>query len=750
MAPSLRRLMAGAGALSAGSLLFEVALTRILSLLFFSSYAFVVLSVAVLGIGLGAGLASWRPAWRSPQCLAGWAALAALAAILVTALTVALASTPLRSLTLAAAALPFGFVGLALSTLFAWRSAASYRLYWADLLGAGLGALAALPLLNALGGVGGALAAALLLAGAALALEHRAAPLWAPPVLAAALLAGHVTAGWLEPDLARLETPKPIVSQLRAGGVIQASRWDALGRSDLVYRPDTGAYYLYLDGAAGSLVPGAADAERWRRDIGLLPFAAYAPKSAFLLGPGGGLDLALARSSGVGRIVAAELNGGGVALVRGLAGYTGGLYGTGDGEARGIELRIDEGRSTLARLGERFDLILLSQVITQTAELRGYALSEASVYTVEAFQSYLAHLSEDGTLALKLYDELTLSRALFTAVRALAETGLSEAEAAAHLMAFLDPRAEPPVPLLLVRKRAPTREEAVAVARAAEGLGLALLYLPGLLANPPLDGLLSGQTSLEALVARSSQDGLDLRPARDARPFFFQFERGVPASLRPLLYGLLALLALGAPALWRRQRRLEPGAWRAAPLLFAALGAGFMLLELALIQRSQLLLGRPTLALALVLGGLLVGAGLGSLLGAHLFAERPRTALGSSSLAVLLLGAAWLALFPRLAESVQAGPLALRAAATLLGLAPLALALGLPFPSGLRLAGRGGAAEVALAWSVNGVFSVVGGVAAATVALVWGYPAVFGLGLACYALAAILSLGARATAASAS
>src|SRR5690625_8025014 len=92
-----------------------------------------------------------------------------------------------------------------------------------------------------------------------------------------------------------------------------------------------------------------------------MAFEAVQPDSAFLLGVGGGLDAALARLAGTGRIVAAELNGEGISLVRELS----------DSALSDTEIFIDEGRSVLRQLAEPFDLIFLSHVITQASDLRG-------------------------------------------------------------------------------------------------------------------------------------------------------------------------------------------------------------------------------------------------------------------------------------------------------------------------------------------------------------------------------------------
>src|SRR5690606_32943928 len=130
-----------------------------------------------------------------------------------------------------------------------------------------------------------------------------------------------------------------------------------------------------------------------------------------------------------------------------------------------VRILIDEGRSALRRDDNRYELIFLSQVLTLSAERDGLALVENAVYTVEAFQDYFAHLAEDGQIALKLYDESTLTRALSVALAALREQGLSDAEAITHTAAFLDPSDN--IPLLLVRRQPFAHSDALALGAVA-------------------------------------------------------------------------------------------------------------------------------------------------------------------------------------------------------------------------------------------------------------------------------------------
>lgn len=720
--------------LSAAGLLLEIALTRVLSVLYYSPFVYVLLAVAVLGSGLGAAAAVLLPSTRTRAGATLAGAGAALVTPLVALALLGLATLPLQALALPLCALPFAFLGHALATLFALRSRAAPRLYLADLGGAGVGALASVAVLDALGGVGAVMLAAALAGLAAILLAPRAlrAAALVAAAAAAAVLVVHAVSGSPAPPLAGLANAKPLTRALRAGAVPVGHASDALGRSDLVRRPD-GSVYLYLDGGAGSLVPDTARPGTYLHDIGAYAYAIAEPKSVFVIGPGGGLDVALAEAFQVPSITAVELNGAGVALADGASAR--GLV-AGAPAYAGADLHIDEGRSFLRRQRRRFDLILLSQVVTDAAELHAYALVENGVYTVEAFRDDLAHLAPGGAVALKLYDEATLTRALTTAIAALAGGGMSQADALHHVLAVLDTRGARPIPLLMVFDHALSRADATRYGRLAVAAGLQPLYLPGVVENPPLDAFSAGRIHLADLEAGSG--GIDIAPTYDTRPFFFDFEPGLPGPLRDLLLALAALTVIGAALLLLGLRRAGAPA-RAAPWLFACLGAGFMLVEVGALQRLRLYLGTPTLTLAVGLAALLVGAGLGAGAASRAAADA-RTALRTAAFAALAVAAAslvWTLAYPLWAQPSLAWPTTARAVLAAVTLLVPAFPMGMPFPLALRAVGERAQAEVALGWAVNGVASVLGSSAATALALTWGFPVVHLAAAGLYLLAAV-------------
>jgi len=738
---------AAAFLLAFSGLLAELAWTRIAGLLFFGESAFLVVSWAVAGLSLGAALGAVRPAWlRLPASsvasgVAGAASAAGLAVVLLAA--------GRGGVGLALAAIVPGFTafGLALAGVFAGDARHAPRIYAADLAGAALGAVATLPALSVLG----APDALLLAAAGAAAAGVVAAPTagrrayLGTVALALALL---VAAPGPDADPARWATPKSIVAELDRGGQRLASRWGSVGRSDLVRRAD-GAEVLYLDGGAGSLVPTPASARLWRGDLGRFAFEVLRPERVFVVGGGAGLEVAHALETGAHEVVVAEVNRAGadlarerLAAARGDAASGGGAADPADpfGDPR-VRWVGDEARAVLRASDGAYDLITLSQAVTRTAEARGLALTENGIYTVEATRDWLAALAPGGAVAYELYDELTLTRALTTVGTALVEMGAAPDDAAAldRLVMLLDPATAPPTPLLLAFRDAPDRGAVVTIARAAEARGLALLHLPGLLENPPLNAVAGGSASLASLVAASTE--VDVAPTRDDAPFFWSFEPRLPASLQRAVTGLgVAALLTGSALilLWSRRAAPPPGTRRGLTLA-ALLGVSFLGLEMALLSRAGLLLGHPAAALATTLGALLAGAGIGAVR-----TRRRPDAWRSVSVAAGAAGlatAAWTAAWPPVAAAVAGEQAIVRTVATVALLTPLGVALGAPFPLLLRRLGASavGPGTIARAWALNGAGSLLGGVGAIAVAHLAGFRTVSLIAVAGYVAVSIIA-----------
>jgi hypothetical protein len=719
--------------LSGGGLLLEITLTRLLSTLFYPPYAFAVLSLAVLGSGLGAAAATWRAAWRRGQRTPAYMSLAGLSALALVVFAVLDGSLALQIPLFVLLASPYFFIGLALATMFSTSAAASPQLYLADLVGAGLGALLAIPVLNTIGPINGALLVAAIFGMAGLVTRLRSIPPLPAVVITVSLViwGSNLAVGWLDVDMTSLPSEKPIEESLIAGDELIQSAWDSFARTDLVAPADGGPYHVYMDGAAGSVMPPAQNNSFLLRNIGFFPFATTQPERVFVIGPGGGLDVWFGLQSGVDEIVAVEVNPASVSLVEVYGDYNGSLY-----AQPGVRVVVDEGRSVLRREGTRYDLISLSQVTTLAAERSGYVLTENTVYTVEAFQDYLAHLRPEGQIAIKLYDELTLTRALSTALTAFRLQGLSDAEALRYVTVFLDPRPQPPIPLMLVRKMPYTAEDALALGAVARQAGFVPLFLPEVWAEPPLDDVESGKIQFTEIVEEAESA---ISPTTDDQPFFYQFERGIPRRLRPLLWSLFGIVVVGGGLLARAQQSVKRAWLRWAPAYFAALGVGYIAIEIAVIQQTRSFLGHPSLAVTTVLATLLIGGGIGSGLAGRWVDPDVHSIPVWPAVGVILLVLTRILVWPWLNQHLLSSAPLLRVLVVVSSLSPLALLMGMPFPLGLRAVGHAGDRHIALGWAVNGVMTVVGSACAVTLALVAGFSRVLLVGTVAYLLAAALA-----------
>ncbi|MCY3574129.1 MAG: hypothetical protein OXG92_05830 [Chloroflexi bacterium] len=730
---SPRHLLATA-LLSASAMCLEVALTRLLSLLYFPPYVFLALSLAIFGIGMGAALPALRKQLTHADRLAQYCLAAAASSLLLAILCCASLPLQMPALILAALTLPFLCVGLALSVLFSLHAAHSRLLYMGDLVGAGLGVVLVIPLLNRFGALDVMLVTALGFALAAYYLSARGGRMAVLAGLAvgAVIFGANVNYRFLHIDMTALAAEKPIVSALAAGGEIIETRWDAFARSDLLDPGDGGALRIYVDGGAASIMPEPASLAEHRRDIGFFPFATERPARVFIIGPGAGLDVYFALQGRARSITAVEVNGASVDMTRAMSSRNGAVY-----DQPNVTVLMDDGRGALRRSKEKYDLIFLSQVVSLAAERGGYALSENVVYTADAFADYLAHLTAGGQLALKLYDEATLTRALATAIEALRRQGKSDAQALEHLLAFLDERAENPVPLLMVGAQPYTRDDSLALGAIAREVGFSPLLLPHVLVQPPLDEVAIGAKTFAETIAAAEAD---YSPPTDDRPYFFQFERGIPSNLQPLalLIPLGALgLALLCISLWRSSRSLPRSL---SPVYVALLGIGFIALEIYAIQQTRLFLGHPTWAVALALFTFLLGGGIGSGLSqVRLRATLSRFPAVPAVLAVVL-ALAWSALWALLSRELITASLFARLLVALASLLPLALIMGIPFPQALAEIAKLDRRGVAIAWSVNGVATVAGSICAVILSITVGFGAALWLGAAAYALAALIRL----------
>lgn len=790
----------GVGSLSAACMLTEVLLTRLLSVVIWYHFAFFAISVALLGLGVGAlvvHLLGVRARGERGMTLL-IASCVALPLVLLGLDVAMLRWVPtlvdsgsmftrfgawLLVVFLAAAA-PFFLGGLGLGLALQRWSHRAERLYAWDLLGAGLGCALVVPLIGLLGAplaVMAAAALAVLAAGAFLAADGRLTGWRAGGVVLELALV--VVAGWAgqRAELFTLTVAKGVDLQAmhsefqrwNSFSLVTVLRYDgrtAWGASPNYHGPKPEQRALLIDMNALTMVTRPAEDGA---DLGYLTedLSAFAFKlkpqagDIAVIGAGGGKDVLAGLSAGAKRATAVEINSLIVDdVMRGtLREFTRGLYDRPD-----VRVVVEDGRSFIRRDDRRYDVILLSMVDTSAATAAGaYALTENSLYTVEAFTDFMARLAPGGllTVASGSMPGIAVGARLTSIAReALRRLGKDPARGIAVLSTPLVGSPHFTMYDLIV---APDGLDAAAsrlIDERAAQLAFQRVVIPGVQLQPRTweDRLIqdiAGASSEGALRAQLGALPLDVSPTTDDRPFFFYQDRlrNLPAALasaEPMhLFGnglvfiaklaLVALLAVTAffflPLLWSRRSLAAGGGSLAADLGYVScLGVGFMLLELPTIQRFSLYLGNPAATLAVVLLVLLLSGSLGSRLLGGSSAGAPWRARGAF-VGVLLWGVASVVLTPALFEGTRSAALWTRILVAAALLAPLGVALGVPLPAALRHVAARAPERIPWLWGLNGAASVLGSVLATLLGLHAGITLTLAVGLGAYLLALALS-----------
>jgi spermidine synthase len=768
-------LLGGLALSSFAALLLELALTRLFSVVLFYHFAFLAISIALLGLGAGgvfAYLLRSRLACIETRRLAallciGNALVVPVVLEIVLHVPVALevSGKNFRRLTelYLSAAVPFLLTGLLFSVIFAREPRRIPRLYGADLCGGALACLAVVPLLNWLGGPNTILFSAVALSVAAMVWsETQKFRKYAGLVsiaLAALITANHS---------GRLIDVVYAKGVFRDPAWVEFARWNALSRVE-VDRQDE-AKTIVIDADASTYIMNADLAHwkgsAWEHNLMSAPPAlanVLRPSGEFaIIGPGGGVDVLRALANGSSSVTGIEINAIiANTIMRGrYADYAQHLY-----ERPDVHMHVTDGRSFLRATPQRFDVVQMTLVDTWASTAAGaFALSENNLYTVEAFREYFEHLKPDGVIAITRWEFQRPREALrVVAVAMDALHSLGVANPARHFMVASEGELdEDGIPVVVLAKKTPfsAEEEAAVRAHLQRYDDLEPLYLPAAPGKNPFSSLI---LSNDPYVFSRGYE-FNVAPVSDNAPFFFftlkpaqilgerglkqgidwKVNLGVLVLLFVLIISLAAVLVfLVLPlALRSRDFRHSP-----LPLLyFIAVGLGYILVEIAFIQRFVLFLGHPTYALTVVIFLLMISSGAGSLSSRVWL---PRTGLLWVPLMLVMTTlVAYVFFLPSRLATFVGLDFGYRLAISGVLLAPLGFVMGMPFPTGLRAlagasvnsrmhAGSGNAVE--WAWAMNAAASVLGSVLAMVIAIQFGLNATLACGASAYLLALLLS-----------
>lgn len=779
---SARTLLAGIALVSFGALTLELALTRLFSVILFYHFAFLAISIALLGLGSG-GVFSYLKRDRLERCstrelgtVCGMTNAVAIAGLLeiVLHVPVSLALSRMNLIHLAViylvSAVPFFFTGLFFSAVYAREPSRIPLIYAADLGGGALACLALVPLLDGLGALNTIFFAAVAMAVSSAIWSagrkyHKRAL-----VVAAGLIL-----------LIGVNSLLNIVDVVYAKGVRIASiakvefvRWNAISRVEVDLRKD-GSRWIVIDRDANSALMNVAPHAWqgvWQRSLmsaapGIVnyiePHGDYA-----IIGPGGGVDVLRAVANGSPDVTGIEINPivANTIMRHKYANYSHHLY-----DLPNVHIVVNDGRSFIRATRQRFDVIEMTLVDSWASTAAGaYALSENYLYTVQAFEEYFEHLRPDGFVAVTRWEfkqpreALRVVSVAMEALHRLGETNLSK-----NFIVVSDgPLDADGRPVTVLAKKSPftPAEERAARRDLAEHPNLVPLYLPFLHPDNAFSHLIIQNDPWK--FARAYP--YNVAPVTDNAPFFFftlktsqvlkhaaTLREGIDWKVNLGVLILIVTLLISAAAVLiflvlPLVLHASFGCRAALPLAyFVAIGLGYMLVEITFVQRLVLFLGNPTYAITVVIFLLLVSSGAGSWISGRWLHR-----FGLVRIVLVAIGAALLvevAVLPGALATMVGLPFFLKLVVSGTLLIPLGFAMGVPFPTGLRalkptnrraarttsaLALSGGVDlqnAVEWAWAMNAGASVLGSVLAMVIAVHWGLNVTLACGAVTYWLA---------------
>jgi hypothetical protein len=743
------------------TLVLELSLTRIFSVVFYYHFAFLAISIALFGLGAG-GVFSYVVAARAGNTFGklGWmAALNGVAVVLALTFIMTRTGQP-GNATLAlvyfVSAVPFFLSGAIVSLAISETIQRVDRVYFFDLVGASAGCFILIPLLNAFGGPNTVIAAAVLYAvsGAIWFNISGRGQLRVAAVALSLALVGliFVNANWRFIDVKwakGMKLPDEIFV-----------KWNSFSRIGLAREKGSGTMLIYIDADASTGIPpydwNNLD-ERTRFTLlhegPGFPYLMRPGAKTLIIGPGGGWDVARALASGSKDITGVEINPiiANTIMREKFPGLSHYLYFRPE-----VHMHVEDGRSFVRRSTDKYQVLQATLVDTWASTAAGaFALSENALYTTDAFYDYLTHLTDDGLMAFTRWgfdpprESLRLLSLAMVALDRLGEREpwrhilvLRERAGAIHGWGAQD--------TVLVSRKPFTASDLQLAVRGAQEARMQIVYLPGQTARNPFQELLRS----DDLAQFQRNYPYDITPVTDDRPFFFYtvqpsdiwnfVTRASRASADykinravPLLFGVVGISILATTVILLLPRFLlgsrlprDRGVFGFL-FYFLFIGAGYILIQVALIQKFVLFLGHPTYALTVIIFSMLVASGAGSYFSRRVIAGSP------DRLRSLLMGVTALVIAVAFIAAPLTGalvwlPLPVKVAMTAILVAGPAFLMGMPFPTGLARLEEMHHASVRWAWSLNAAASVLGSAAAICFGIYLGLRVTIVIGALCY------------------
>src|ERR671923_2485223 len=762
-----RLLFVGIFLIALSGLVLEVSITRIFSAAIWYHFAFVAVSVALVGLGASGlvvqyGVKKLKGKWAEDLTIFSAWGITIFIPITLFVMHALASQVIYLPLFMILFSVPFFFIGIIISAAFSAFGSVAGRLYAADLVGASAGALLVVLFLVLAGGEGVTLIVGLIAAiGATIfsSIAKKTRKLVVSFIFVAfaisLILLNYATQIFAIPTDPTAQKDLPIYLREHPGSKIVKTQWNSFSRIDVVEGGGNASEGLvakvFIDGGAGTNIISWDGNTESRQELSTwmqyLPFKMMQDPKVLVIGSGGGRDVVAALVSSSKDVTSVEINPIIYETVKSYGDRAGNVY-----SHEYVRSHVDEGRSFITRSAEKYDIIYVPFVDTwASVSSGGLSVSENFLYTVEGFQQYYDHLTDRGKIVTVRW-LIDAPRFISTFTKVLEQNGVPQDQVYRHLiMVTSESYTQDPSVTMVIFSKAPfTDEEIKFLSQSFSQYEYKPILVPGQIMREPYSALLNGQINLDQFY---SMFNTKVYPVTDDNPYFLSFEKPLPRAVEVLLYasfGIVAIFLL-VPFAWMKQRgkeeevlgvnKSEIGTATVIPY-FAALGMGFILIELALLQKLILLMGNPTMTFALLLFTLLISSGAGSLFSSRIAKNNMKNLVFVIG-GIAGLGILYVFFLPHIIYSTIAEPVEIKSIVSIAILAPIGFLMGMPLPTGMRLLKVHRPDYIPWMWAVNGAFSVLGAVLAIAIGIMYGSSLAMVLGILIYLVALGISFASK-------
>lgn len=713
--------------ISVGLFMYEVILSRLFSVLLSYHYVFFIISLAMLGMGLGSFMEYKNRRGKRKTVddkIIKFSVQLTLTMFFSFWLIYLLPFTS-TIIYILISVVPYIYAGRLLTTVFSEYGEHSNKIYFVDLIGAGLAAIGSIVLLFSLGFISTVHVLFIIIFSSIFLIKrfkvYRKTQI-AFAILIAVQLVGVFSTNvesWLKKNFnSYLSSPSTSLSRLRDGNLdydILYTEWDGFARTDVVtFGENDTRRIVTINGSANASMlkwDGTEESVSYlKKDPGFLPYLMGEVYDVAIIGAGGGKDVVQALIGGAKNIDAIEINQSAINAVKSMGDYNGFIY-----DQPEVNVIVGEGRSILANSDKKYDIIFASLVMTGTSEA-GYAMAESYIYTEEAFDIYYDLLKPNGKLVFIAHDSSDMYKIINTAYKTLQSNDVSTESIKDHMIVGIESVFHGEVemmhsPLVVVKKDNVFNQDEISITTEFfENNTILPFHLGDLNENSYVSFLSNEDVTLQD-VYRGTE--MNIVPATDNSPYFYNFNKGI-SDVFIAIIGIISMILIIFIIYIKKERAMKPS------IHFSLLGIVFMLVEVGLIQILTLYLEHPTLAFTVTVASLLIGAGIGSYFSNCKFwftkKERHRGALGialSLSLTLLLL---W-----NFKNEFLSSDIWIKSIISFIISVGNGFFMGMLFPYSIQKVKRMGKQNlIPLLYGVNGIFSVLGSVLAIILSMQFG------------------------------